>query len=554
MAVLNGVLSNASEEEVNWANAASWITNEPLLPAASWGVDNDFSILSSTLTNNLPLDQNIRVLSGSLQSMYNAVFYNRILVEPAVIDAGNLISNQVRQITVFNAYFTTKDLNAITTANFDGLTLSSLTLPKTFQPLEEILLDVTIDQNGPAVIQATIDFDFADAGDDRTVEVIGNRIIVFPYRWLSPMRETLEWLTEIIQSYDGTEQRLAKRIAPRQQFEFKVYLGNSEIIRGSNILYGWKQRVWAVPVWSEAKEVSGVLENDTTISVDTTDGSYIVGELAIIIKDDRTFDAIEIVSISANSLVLDLGVSRDYDNSFIMPVRLCRMISDPKRETNAYNGFISANFESIENSEISIDPATQFNSIDVDEYRALLKGDFIPVTVQRPNNYVDFGVGSIDIFDPWEYTRVLKNYRLYFESQAEVWEFRKWLYTRRGKQVEFYSETGENDIVLIQNTGLITTPIVGIENENASQASPRDVIAVVQKDGNRLYRNVDSVSINPSGQVEYDLTTPLNIEASTISHISFMGVHRLASDSLTIEWLSNNVARSDLSAVEIRPS
>ena len=53
----------------------------------------------------------------------------------------------------------------------------------------------------------------------------------FPPNWNSPIKETLEWLTDVLQSPSGAEQRRALRLAPRRSFTFEVLVHQAQRTR-----------------------------------------------------------------------------------------------------------------------------------------------------------------------------------------------------------------------------------------------------------------------------------------------------------------------------------
>ena len=49
--------------------------------------------------------------------------------------------------------------------------------------------------------------------------------------WTNGITETLEWKTDILQSYSGAEQRIARRLSPRRTFEFTILINGNERAR-----------------------------------------------------------------------------------------------------------------------------------------------------------------------------------------------------------------------------------------------------------------------------------------------------------------------------------
>ena len=48
-------------------------------------------------------------------------------------------------------------------------------------------------------------------------------LAILPYQAEAPVKESLEFLTDVITAYDATEERLQLRSKPRQSFNYSIY-------------------------------------------------------------------------------------------------------------------------------------------------------------------------------------------------------------------------------------------------------------------------------------------------------------------------------------------
>ena len=489
--------------------------------------------------------------TGHLGGSYGEIFYNRILLEPSTIDLGNLVANQTREITVFNGYFTDQTLQAINESGADGLSLDGDKPPPDviYGVLQERTYTLEILIDGPPSVDASFAFDFL-ASDQPVLTVTGSRIVVLPYYINEPASERLEWLTNIMVSRNGTEQRTKGRSTPRQVFASTAVLSPNELTRGDNLLFGWRDQFWALPVWTEGRVASPVTEGSFVINVDTLYGDFRVGELAMIWSNARDFDVFEILTFDTVSITLDRGVNADYTNGVVTPVRIARLGGDPSRLTTGFNGYVQTNFHVNDNPTYIPEVAAEtYNGFDVYTNGPLLNPDFVTDRYNKLTELVDYRTGPVELFTPWNATKINCEFKLLLGSLKDVWEFKSFLAARQGKLVPFYMPTFEDNLRLL-SVGTLTTPIVVRSDEQTAQGETRVTIAVNTKSG-WLFRTVLGYSTDVEGNTVVALDVSLNIDASEVNYISYMGLKRMTSDSTQFNWLPNYVAEVSMAITEI---
>lgn len=554
MAAFTGVLTPNITTGIP-GNRAAWLAAQTILVTTPAGHLGSLPPGSGTLTQ-VPPDYAESNYNGVLGGGYADIFYNRILLEPSDIDLGNLVSSQSRTITVFNGYFSNQTLQTITASGNDGLTLTGDLAPPDvpYGILEERTYTLAIDADGPPSVDAAYNFNFQGL-DQVRLTVVGSRIVVMPYYVNAPATERLQWLTNTIVSRNGTEQRISLRGKPRQSFSMSAFISPNELNRADNLLYGWREQFWALPVWSECRVPSPVTVGDNVINVDTRYGDFRASSLAIIWKSPREFDVFEIQSLTTNTITLDRGVNDTYINASLAPVRIARLAADPRRLTTGFRGRIETNFNVSDNPSYipKVTPANeQYNGIAVYLEGPLLNREYVEDVYTQNIEVVDYQTGPIEVFSPWVNTKIDRQFALLFDGLQEVWEFKSFLAARKGKRVPFYMPTFENNL-RIRGTGTLGTPIEVESDEIAGQGSTRTTIAVSLLDGTWLFRTIVGSSIDSSGNTQVSLNIPLNVDAATIDFISFMGLKRLTSDQIEITWAPNNVANVVVPITEITP-
>jgi len=525
----------------------------PLPVADGWVFDD--SLGGGAFVDNTPVSIQAKNNIGYFGGSYNDIFYNRILIEPSVIDLGNIVVNENYIINVWNAYFTNVTLQTILETSTNGLIITGPPLPTNYTPLLEQQYALSISVDGPAAIEAVYKFDFAAPTEDRSIKIIGNRLVLLPYWFSSPVTERLMWLTNILETRNGTEQRIRLRAAPRQQFSVSAYANRDEVNRAENILYGWRSNKFAIPIWSEARQVtSTVTKDDSSIQVDTKYADFRVNELAIIWKNNRDYDVFRVVSFTTTQITLSRGVNDNYPIGTVAPVRFARLLGDPSRRSDGVSGYIDASFEVITNQELTTVTPVQFLGEDVNiDDEALLDGNQLIDTYKKRMVVIDYETGVPAFSSPWDDTRINREYKLLLEGAKQIWDFRRWLHRRAGRAIPFYMPTQENNIRLVQKSGSVTTPLVAYDDEQRAQGIKRTHLAINTKTSGWLFRVIIGQGINVDGHVEIAIDVPVNEDISDILFISYMGLKRLASDRIEIRHLQNFVAEVNIPITEIQP-
>ncbi|PSD18856.1 hypothetical protein C7E19_01780, partial [Stenotrophomonas maltophilia] len=116
-----------------------------------------------------------RSAGPNLRSSFDDWYY-KIHVLPLRIDLGNLVTNQVRYVQVWNSYLQQQTLASVTLENGEGVELVGPGAPPlTFSALQLRRWQLSVTTEGPPVIAASLSYDFVALGR-RTVTITGNRM------------------------------------------------------------------------------------------------------------------------------------------------------------------------------------------------------------------------------------------------------------------------------------------------------------------------------------------------------------------------------------------
>lgn len=504
---------------------------------------------SGTLSDTQPINEPIRAKSGAELPGFVDDFYNRILIEPGVFNLGSLVSDQFRVVSVFNGYFATKTLEALSISNGDGLSLVGPTPPSDWLPLETKTYQLSILQEGPPSIDADIFFDWAGTVDDRIIPVTGVRVVMLPIQAAAPFNEILEWKTNVITSNDGSEQRIRLRKAPRQSFQAKYPVSQQNMALVVNTVYGWLQRTWAVAVWSQAQLGGQVVSGDTTIYCDTTKYEFRAGGLAGLWESSSHHEVVEVADIFPDRVTLKRGTTNSYSAPQIFPVRMARVVGNVSRSTNGHTAEIGLRYEVLDNQDLGPSAPDQFLGEDIYFDEALLE---ITDQFSTRVDVVDYETGKLDFYAPWRYNRITRPYRSVQTTPEEAWAFKQWLHRRAGRQRPFWQPTFEQDLRL-NMTGLVTANLLIYSDGYLSLGSDHNHVAIQLTNGNWAPRTITGISVVDANTLSVALDSPLNVDASEILRVSFLALKRLEADRVELSWVGNGVCTSTIRVTEIKP-
>jgi len=557
MAVLVGVILD-NFETVDFNTQITSSLNSLVKPVG--GTSDAAVSLAGIITTVIPSEFS-EVKVGSLLSGFYGDYYNKFHILPPLLDLGNISGGQTSNVEIFNTYNTPLTLNSITEANTSGISYPALGFPITINPKESIVIVFDISLNGPPSINGTYTFNFTESVLGTVLTIIGSRIVLFPYYFSAPMKETNTWLTDIISSKNGTEQRFENRDENRQQFNAVGIVNHNELSILDNLFYGWNDRNWAVPVWSEAKLNISVSPATTIITMDTTNSSFKVGDLAIIWQSSTINTTFTIILVSPTQIVSESEIPIQYTNAVVVPIKICRMMQPPTRFSTGYKGKFSITMEVINNTPLlSANDIEPFgDGIEIYLKEPALRDVYLSDQYEKLTNVVDFLTGGYDRFSPWINTRVKREIGFLFDGLAEIWLFREWLHRRKGKLIPFYMPTFENNIRLI-STGTLVSNINIVNDETYTHASLRVHIAFKLKSGLWSFSEVSSYTLNPNNTVTMNLSTAPVIFGTTTSftteevdYISYVGLKRLNSDRIELNWKSNYIAETNFPIIELSP-
>lgn len=510
--------------------------------------------------SQLPVAAAPKSLPAQVQQSYSLDYYNRVHLVPLELNMGNLVTAQTRTVYVWNAWLNrTVTLAEIDAQNAEGIQLSnSVELPIDFLPLKERSWLVEVTPDGPPVIDASFMWVFEDDDGSPVLHITGNRLTAWmvPPDWANNVTETLSWLTDVQQAYDGNQTRLVCREAPRRQWEFTAiaYERERQILEAA--LYDWTARRWALPVWTDVTWLTSALQAGLDIvPIDTVNLDFRVGGIAVLWSSAWRYELVEISDVATGALVLKNPTTKAWaKGDRIYPCRTAMLTEAPSlprlsdRLIKAQVRFLAA--EPCDWPAVA--PMTSYLGYPVLETRTDEPED-MAATHGRQMTLIDNDIGIPLINDPTGLPWPTQAFYWLLSGRQTRAKHRSLLYWLQGRANALWLPTWMDDIELtIEVTSISTTlSIVWIGYARFLHQRPgRRHLRIELKDGTVWYRRVTgSVEVDDENEtLSIDTALGRSIKPSQVRQISWMMLATLNTDNVDIGHVHDSMGTATSSA------
>lgn len=474
-------------------------------------------------------------------------YYSRIFVIPTTVEVQNLVLGEPYAFELWNAFLEPNTLDTINATGATGVTPSAQT-GEPFRRLEIKSFSITVDGSAPLEIEATFEFLFALGSG--TLTFIGKRALIVRNRPEFPTVQSYEWQTDLLRTYDGTEQRISVRPVPRHRLEYEVILPSElEIRRMRAQLFQSLGTPILVPLWHEPFFLTADLpQGNTAILGDFSLADLAPGDFVYLeTRDEQSADVGEVLTVAAGQIDLKTGLGFTFPaGSLLYPT-----------------------------AQIQLPDGQGFARFPVNAARLSLRGDDtlvrtlggegasvptyqgLPLLDRRPLNddpteegfrinyeRLDFGnVFQVDVDQRFPTIQQPRVFAIKTRAELQFWKL--FLDTVVGRREPFYFPTYRPDLVVVQQ------PVVGGSDFQVDTADNPDFarvwlasqghqdLVLANADGDRLYRRVINTTDNEDGTltVFLDSALPGTAGGSTLVQVEFLELARLGSDRVTFRHL-----------------
>ena len=365
-----------------------------------------------------------------------------------------------------------------------------------------------------------------------------------PPDWSTPIIERLEWKTDVLTAFNGSEQRIALCQTPRRWFEFAILLEGESVRREfEGMLWSWGAKPWALPIWTDATATTAsTLSGANSVSVDTATFDFYADGMAMLLHNNE-YELLQVLDVAGDHLTLAQPTARAWSaGTTIIPVRIAYL--EPSQQISRFKGDTLYGTVRMMLDDVNDHPAESA----ADTYRGYpvltTPSDWtadLTVDYMRKMQTVDFGVGGVYRDDESGQPALLSSHHWTLDSRANIAAFRSFLYARRGRLSAVWLPSFLSDLSL---AAPVTDTATQISTEHCKytdlynlKRNRRD-IRIELTNGTVLYRRITACTEISSTVEQLTLNAALGVDVGVddIERISFMTFSRLDADAIELAW------------------
>lgn len=362
-----------------------------------------------------------------------------------------------------------------------------------------------------------------------------------PANWSSPIIERLEWRTDVMLAYDGSEQRIALRQTPRRYFEFGFLvttLLERQKLEAAIAANG--SQSWDLPVWTDSTPCTSTISHGAvSVAVDTVGRDFVAGGKALLLAANGNSLIINISTLTTTQLNLSSAVVGSWPiETAVIPLRTAYL--EQNQQISRFTGsaiYGVVRFLCDDISNWSTATETIYRDYPVLTIASNWSQD-ITTDYQRKMQIVDFGVGGIYRDDESSLPVFIQSHHFVLDSRQKITDFRKFLYSRRGRLNALWIPTFMPDLTFVALSS-VYLDVVNIDYTTLyNQSINRRDIRIELTNGNIYYRRIVASTVI-SGTVErltLDSVLGVSVTAADVEKISFMMFGRLDTDAIELAW------------------
>ncbi len=275
--------------------------------------------------------------AGALAPVHGLAVLGRVHVIPRRHDLGAVVSEQEAEVEVWNADIQHgHTLQEITVEGPAGIAvMDDVGQPAHFPASASHIYLVKVLSDGDALIDNLVTWVFAGLDPRGTnLRLLGFRLIPFPFppNWAQPVVETFGFMTDVITSYRGMEQRIQLRAVPVGTIRYATLLDDlRDAQMASAILFGNQARAFGVGRWQfQSPLVQNANAGDYEILCATSDIPFEPGGMVLLWSDPYHWEVQTIEGVLSDRVLLNFGLIRTWTAgaTAVLPIVVGRLSPD----------------------------------------------------------------------------------------------------------------------------------------------------------------------------------------------------------------------------------
>ncbi|AXQ47726.1 hypothetical protein DZC31_10300 [Stenotrophomonas rhizophila] len=479
---------------------------------------------------------------ASIPSGWHSEFFNEVFVSPwPTLSLGVVAEDTTDSFSVWSSSHGGAVIEGLET-DVDGLLLSLVT-PKSIAPFRTQRIPWSISRSGNPTVSGSIEITVNGKQLDLSIE--GIRAVLWDLRpdWSSGARVQYNFVSDVFESWDGTEQISSVMDDPRCSITYSYLLTDEQETWASNRLDTY-QNSFLVPAWHEAFSlVEGVGPSDRVVRIDRPLREFSQQYSVLLVGGNVHL----IESCAADEIVFVKPAGRSYPPGTECHVAHACFLPDGASITRLTDrvATVSMTFEKQSEADGFTPPEAPTQLWD------------LPLLEQRPNRLTDVtdelkarlqihdsGVGYRRVKPRTKLPERLHSAAFTLFGTEEIRAFIDFMLSTRGQQQPFWMNSGNNDFYLSTGT-LDGATVLHVRNNGYASFKFTHVCyrrIAVHALGQVFYRTIVAAQIDSSEIERITLDEPLPaMSVLDVERVSFMLPCRWASDTFEFTYTTPEV-------------
>lgn len=373
--------------------------------------------------------------------------------------------------------------------------------------------------------------------------------------WQESVRVQREYRTTIWRSRSRREQRRALRQSPRISFSFALTLATDARREFRALMDGALNKPMLVPDWSRSITLAApAAQTASTIAVSSAPSWLVDGRALFLYDGTNRPTPIYVDTVAGTTVTLSSPLAAAWVAGSQILAGCVGFINggvSPDAVTNTLST-VSIDFAVEPGSEPAPSPAaavTVFNGLEVCPLTANWR-DGYRNAIDWSAEIVDNGYGQIAYGFPVDFPVETRRFTVTAGDAAAIGSIIDFFDRVAGQRDEFYMPSGEADLVPAAplTAGTATLTVAGTDTAiHYGDSTVYTAIQVLLKNGTVLHRTVTGIATASGNSVlTLGANWPSTVATDDMTMISWMPVRRFATDTQTIDLITETVAETDI--------
>ena len=384
--------------------------------------------------------------------------------------------------------------------------------------------------------------------------------VLLPFRpnWAKGFSVTLNYLTDIGQFYDGTEERRAQRAFPRRQFEFTPMERDDKAKSVQSFMaVDGNERFFVADFSRWRRTAAPIAVGETTLVLDSS-CTWAAATNRLVVDDGVAQQVVRVASAAGLTLTLVAGPAIAVPVGAKVYACVESYLDEPQgivRVTNRAGEFPLSLLE-YPGESAKLAPAawpTTFSGLPLFDHRP----DWSSrprVKVESDREFYDFSKGKVGFTSARGYLSTVYQFGHVGKTRTESEALFDFFCAMRGRQGEFWLPSWIDDMRLADDyTSGLALVVAGDSIAQAAADPTRRHIRITTTAGDVLLRRVVSMALSGGDtELTLDAALPGALSALDVTSISWLHRARFASDSATFTWETDSLMTTTLNFTTLR--